>query len=104
MKKMILVISTALSSFSFTKLQGQSPGDYVFTSPVGIFDTLFDKLGTKYGILDLDVQSAKALGGTGLANSTPTVTCQAGYFTLYFAPGSIFISSASAQTVICKVF
>lgn len=75
-------------------------------TPGGIFDTLYDKEGQKYALLDLAINP---LNGSNNINSkaAPTSSCSAGYFNLYFSPTSAFVVGPNAsayQNVICNLF
>jgi hypothetical protein len=73
-------------------------------TPGGIFDMIYDHYGNQYSLADLNVDSPKPIGGGNTVQAVPTLSCNAGYFDLYFAPSSIFATSASANTVVCQVF
>ncbi len=74
-------------------------------SPEGIFDTIYDKDGTKYLLSDFEI--AKYYSGL-YAGKSVAATCNSGYFNLYFQTGSLGSGSTAQQnanqTVICKVF
>lgn len=97
----VLLLLALLSDINAGKAQSDVPIGP--RTPGGIFDTLYDHLGQKYTLTDLDIRSTKPIGGTTTVHAVPTQTCQGGYFTCYFAPGSIFTNSTSAQTVLCQV-
>jgi len=73
-------------------------------TPDGIFDNVSDRFGNSYDLIDLMTISSKPIGGGNTVQSVPTQSCNAGYFTLFFAPGSLFSQSVQAQNVACEVF
>lgn len=74
-------------------------------TPGGKFDTIFDKEGQKYALLDLAINPL--LGSTS-ANAKPPATssCSAGYFDLYFSNASIFSgpNGPNYKNIVCTVF
>ncbi len=78
-------------------------------TPGGKFDAVFDRFGEQYALADLGLRSPRPLGTSSYTIATvPTTSCTAGYFNLYFAPGSVaFVTgtnSAISQSIICQVF
>ncbi len=75
-----------------------SPGN---TSPNGLFEKAFDRLGNEYELSDLSI--AKQMGG-----STTDDVCYAGYFVLHFDEGSLLPGTATQvidrKNTICQVF
>lgn len=85
------------------KLNCFAQTDFSFLTPGGLFDTLFDGTGTKYNLRNLDSRGGRAAGGSFTVNAVPTVSCSAGYFDVYYEPGSIWLSSVPMRTVLCQV-
>lgn len=102
MKKLIQLLLGFSLILSSVKMIGQiNPQN---TTPNGMFDIVYDRLGVAYSLANLNMHSGKPIGGSFIVSSVPTNSCSAGYFNLYFAPLSIFSSSPQAQTAICQVF
>jgi len=72
----------------------------------GIFDKVSDRFGHELNIADVSIFSSKPFGSSNSITTIPTVSCEAGYFILYFAPNSIFTGTASVQTqsILCELF
>lgn len=69
----------------------------------GMFEKVFDRFGNQYNLSDITTTSLKPIGNTTTIQAVPSISCQAGYFTLYFAPGSIFSASIAARTMLCQL-
>ena len=74
----------------------------------GTFDKVYDRLGNEYALIDLSLSSTKPIGGGNSTNSLPSYSCSAGYFDLYYAPGSCFdgttTAASSKRSVLCQVY
>jgi hypothetical protein len=80
------------------------------------FSHVTDQFGNEYPLESITLNSEDPFGkrsseaqssGKKSSNSTsavPVNSCAAGYFDLYFAPGSLFDQNSSAAAVICEVF
>jgi len=101
MKVLLTLLVTFLSYFAYSQ-QGQDPMRWI--TPDGIFDIVVDKNGDAFDLVDLRTNSSKPIGASNTVQSVPSQSCNTGYFTLFFAPGSYFASSAAAQSVACEVF
>src|SRR5688572_4457788 len=93
---LVLLVGLGIRGFAQTNSTAQSP----FTVR-GIFDTVFDHLGNKYALKNLQLGAPGGLkgnkttgggGGKGYSsaqvNALPSTSCAAGYFDLYFQNGS----------------
>jgi len=100
--KLVLLVALLISSFEAFSQTGQNPLRWV--SPNGNFDLVTDRFGNTYDLADLATISSKPIGGSNTVQSIPSVSCNTGYFDLYFAAGSYFASSAPARSVACEVF
>ncbi|HOZ87452.1 MAG TPA: hypothetical protein PL029_06830 [Bacteroidia bacterium] len=72
-------------------------------TPHGIFDKVFDRFGEQYDLDSLRVEIIPE-GNYNSAFAIPSVSCSAGYFNLYYAPGTIWTNTPQAQTMLCQVF
>lgn len=106
MKKTILISLTICFLIIFSQLQSQVDpmGRPTKITIDGTFDKVGDRFGNTYNLVDLSLSKIKPFGGPATVNSLPTQSCSAGYFNLYFEPGSIFTTNLAAQTVLCEVF
>lgn len=89
-----------------------------------IFDTVYDQQGNKFALKDIQLDSPnpfhskqkensavlpgkKTIGSVQSVNAVPPLSCTAGYFDLYFAPGSCFDGNSSAavgkRAVLCQL-
>lgn len=109
MKKSILVFLQVALIFISGQLSSQTfTGVSLSLTPNGIFDVVQDNRGNSYQLAELALNSSRLIGGvTNSINSVPSESCTAGYFTLFYAPSSIFTQgtqSTQAQTDLCEVF
>jgi hypothetical protein len=75
------------------------------TSVNGYFDAVYDNFGNQYLLSNLQVGSGKPISNhASTVTSIPTNTCSAGYFNLYFEPGSYLDNTPAAKNVVCQVF
>jgi hypothetical protein len=105
MKKSILIFLQLCLLIISGKVISQSnlpKGDY-FITPGGMFDKVRDRFGNEYNLADLALSSSRTLGNANIA-SLPTQSCTAGYFRLFFAPGSMFDNNTPAKNVMCNLF
>ena len=66
---------------------------------------LVDRFGIIYPINNLALNSKKTInGGNTVFTAAPALGCSAGYFDLYFEPGSFFDQNAQAAANLCQVF
>src|SRR6218665_1192072 len=71
----------------------------------GMFDHVFDRFGNECPLINLSLTAARPGSNTTFsAAAVPTNTCSAGYFDLYFAPGSYFDLTPAAASILCEVF
>jgi hypothetical protein len=79
-----------------------------FTSPAGVMDTLFDKDGGKVLLKNLAADTNLFFTPKGDPNYRTLITCNTGYFKLYFNANSGMAGSSTTETarrnVICQVF
>lgn len=83
----------------------KAQGYYQFTTD-GIHDTICDKDGNKFALSDQMVNPPAGYNSSN-ARPLPTASCSAGYYNLFFAPGSVFTTGPNAalyQNVVCQVF
>jgi hypothetical protein len=103
MKKKLFLLSYLLFVF-VPIIKAQIPINQRIT-PHGIFDNVSDRFGNKYPLINTSLNSANPFTEMAFIQSPPpTNFCSAGYFDLYFAPGSMFAQSTAAASVICEIF
>lgn len=74
-------------------------------SQQGLWDEVKDNYGSNYDLKDLSLYGAKFPNGSqNTTSAPPTNSCLAGYFTLYYAPGSYLDNSLPARNVLCEAF
>ena len=100
MKKLIL---TLLIAITFVKVNAQTPDLRI--TPEGLMDTVFDRFGEKEPLINLMMNSPAGYT-LNLLRPAPSISCTAGYYNLYFAPGSVFTGTngAAYRNVVCNVF
>lgn len=105
-KALLLLILLCISAL--IEAQPESTLTFIPTniSTNGIFDKVSDRYGHEFNIADVSIFSSKPFGGSNTITTIPTVSCEAGYYNLYFAPNSIFTGTASVQTqsILCELF
>ncbi len=106
---LIFIAVIGLAAYSFGQNYSTIPTDSIhgFISPGGLMDTVLDNFGNKYNLRDIKIDSVKSILG-GTQKSTTLISCNSGYFNLYFESGSGMEGTDSVQSarrnVICQVF
>lgn len=99
MKKLKHLALFVLFTITSLTVKSQNPGGD--QTPNGYFDTIYDRFGNKYGINDLRIPPDDPTG-------TNAVTCNAGYFKLFFEPGSGLdgpgAPDINRRAVLCQIF
>lgn len=72
--------------------------------PGNAFDYVHDRFGNSYPLQHVAIGAGRPIGGQNSVTAVPSQTCSAGYFQLYFAPGSYYDNNTAAQTLLCQLF
>jgi hypothetical protein len=104
MRKTVLMLIQLGSILFSGRVISQSSPTVPLVSPGGVFDIVFDQFGNQYSLANLSLNSTRNIGGPNNTIASNSGSCLAGYFTLWFTQGSLFDTSAHAQTIICELF
>ena len=96
---LIFIAVIGLAAYSFGQNYSTIPTDSIhgFISPGGLMDTVLDNFGNKYNLRDIKIDSVKSILG-GTQKSTTLISCNSGYFNLYFESGSGMEGTDSVQS------
>jgi hypothetical protein len=105
MKSKFLNLLSAIVIMTSARIYSQPTFSYIpeNITPSGIFDKVSDRFGNHYNLSDINLRSPNPFASSYSISTVPTESCIAGYFTLFFQPGSMFATTA-ASVVICQVF
>ena len=87
------------------KLTAQFTNTIQTITPNGVFDIVYDRFGNQYPLVNLSLSAARPLSNSPYSvSSVITNSCRAGYFDLYFAPGSYFDLNSGAANILCEIY